>query len=285
MPEFYNDLFQRNQPIIDKDNQDKISQLKVLIAGCGSTGGAAIEGLVRLGVQNFVLMDNGHYDLNNLNRQMVFQKDLGCNKAEVQAERILSVNPKAQVHFDVEGVTQDNIENYLAGIDFIFDAVDVTTSEGMQAKLLLHQSSFTAKIALLSALDLGFTQWVKSYNYHQGADLLGGKFDSIKNIEHPLKQLIHGFCGYDYLDYEISTEAIRLLTDSEAGACQIGCACFLLSALMTPLTLYWNENSCFPDLINFNLLSLFENDRNQAEREKLNQKTRLQLQTLMKGIA
>jgi tRNA threonylcarbamoyladenosine dehydratase len=255
------------------------------VAGCGSTGGASIDGLVRLGVQKFVLLDNGQYDLNNLNRQMVFQNDIGRNKAVVQAERIIAINPYAEIAVVTEGVTNKNIDQHIKGSDFIFDAVDVTTKEGMEAKLHLHESAFANKIGALSALDLGFSQWVKGYNYHQGEALLEGRYDSTQSINNPLKQLIHGFCGYEDLDYEIAGEAIRLIENPAEGACQMGCACFLLSALMTPLTLQWIHQSYFPDLIKFNLLSLFENDNTQKQRKNLNRELQTQLKMILDGIA
>jgi tRNA A37 threonylcarbamoyladenosine dehydratase len=49
-PSFYNELYSRNWPIIDKNTQSAISKLNVTVAGCGSTGGAFIDGALRLGV-------------------------------------------------------------------------------------------------------------------------------------------------------------------------------------------------------------------------------------------
>ena len=66
---FYAELTARNFHFVSSDLQKQMAQVKVLIAGCGSTGGACIEALARAGVQHFALADNGHYELNNLNRQ------------------------------------------------------------------------------------------------------------------------------------------------------------------------------------------------------------------------
>ncbi|MFC7511740.1 HesA/MoeB/ThiF family protein [Streptomyces thermocarboxydus] len=73
--------------------QERLRNATVLVAGCGSTGGAVVEPLARLGTGRFVLAEPGEYELNNLNRQSATHKDIGRNKAEVAAERIRSVNP------------------------------------------------------------------------------------------------------------------------------------------------------------------------------------------------
>ena len=156
---FYNELYARNFPIISVEEQQKIKKLRVGVAGCGSTGGAVVEGFLRLGIENFHLCDNGNYELNNLNRQMVFRKDIGKNKAEIHKERILGVNPGSKVKIWTAGVTEGNVDEFVTDIDFLFDAVDVTTKRGMDMKLHLHEKAFEKKIPVGSALDFGFLQW------------------------------------------------------------------------------------------------------------------------------
>ena len=66
---FYADLTTNNRGFVSDEAQGRLAQITVLVAGCGSTGGAAVEPLVRLGVQRFLLGEPGAYELNNLNRQ------------------------------------------------------------------------------------------------------------------------------------------------------------------------------------------------------------------------
>ena len=53
----------------------------ILVAGCGSIGGAVVEPLVRLGAEHLVLAEPDCYELHNLNRQHACLADVGCNKA------------------------------------------------------------------------------------------------------------------------------------------------------------------------------------------------------------
>src|SRR6266545_764420 len=107
--EFYAELTRRNRGLISAAQQQALEEGTVLVAGCGSVGGAAVQPLARLGVRRFLVADSGAYDLNNLNRQHAGVADIGRNKAEVAAERILSVNPHAELRVFPEGVTTQNL--------------------------------------------------------------------------------------------------------------------------------------------------------------------------------
>lgn len=266
MTKNYTELYKRNAPIITMEVQQKLSQLRVGVAGCGSTGGAYIDGLSRLGIQHFHLSDNGSYELNNLNRQFVFNDDLGANKAAVHARRIQSLNSEAKVTVWDQGLNQDNLHDFISGCDLIFDAVDVTTPSGMTMKLLLHKALHDQKIPASSALDLGFTQWVQSYNYHRGERLLKGRYDQALTCQNPLKALILGFSPIEDLPLEISLELIRLLKNPDEGACQLACACFALAAAVTPYMIYFVRNGELPPLFQFDLIKPFESSDEQLLR-------------------
>lgn len=261
----YLELYKRNQPIIPLEIQRSVGNLKVAVAGCGSTGGAFIDGLLRLGVQNFHLTDNGDYELNNLNRQMVFLSDLNKNKSVAHKERIVNTNTQAQVQTWDSGLTLENMNAFLEGVDFLFDAVDVTTMSGMRMKLELHKRAFEQKIPTGSALDLGYTQWLQSYNYHRGESLLKGKYSSALMCQNPLKALIEGFSDVEELPYEIAEELLRLLKNPKESACQLACVCFVLAGMVTPYMLYFLEKGELPPLTSIDLMSFFED---QATKEK-----------------
>ena len=67
--DFYHEFTLRNAGFISEQEQAVLRNSVILVAGCGSTGGSAIELLVRSGAENLILIDNGTYDLNNSNRQ------------------------------------------------------------------------------------------------------------------------------------------------------------------------------------------------------------------------
>ena len=280
----YYELYNRNYPIINVETQEQLKRIRVGVAGCGSTGGAFIDGALRTGVQSFHLADNGEYELSNLNRQMVSLSELGSNKADAYASKIKNVNADAFTKVWMDGLTEENMDDFLENIDFLFDAVDVTTSEGMRMKLMLHEKAAEKKIPTGSALDLGFTQWIKSYNYHLGELALQGRLRAAQDTHNPIKAILSGFISVEELPLEITEEIIRLLQTPGASACQLASACFLLSSMVTPYLIYFIKNKSLHPLVAIDVASFFENSTDQAKRKKLTQEKHQKLLELLKKI-
>lgn len=264
--DLYSSLYDRNWPIIDKEVQGQVSRLRLAVAGCGSTGGAFIEGALRLGVQHFHLCDNGVYEVVNLNRQLMTQQEVGQNKAAAYAKHISLVNPHAKTKFWSEGLTPENADMFLEDVDILFDAVDVTTPEGMKAKLFLHEIAAKKKIATGSALDLAYVQWLQSYNYHLGEKALHGRLTDAKAVQHPLKSLLAGFASVEELPLEISDEIIRLIENPGQSACQLACVCFVLAGMATPFLLHFLKKNTLPPLAVIDLMHIFEGPEEKALR-------------------
>ena len=162
---YYRVLTERNRGLIPGEVQERLRDATVLVAGCGSTGGAVVEPLARLGTGRFVLAEPGAYELNNLNRQSATHTDIGRNKAEVAAERIRSVNPFAGIRVDTAGVRPDAPDLLLDGVDVVVDGVDVTTLGGWRAKYALHVAAARRRLPVVSGYDLSGTQHVRYYDY------------------------------------------------------------------------------------------------------------------------
>lgn len=230
----YAELTSRNFHFVSSDLQKKISQVKVLIAGCGSTGGACIEALARAGVQHFALADNGSYELNNLNRQHARIENIGENKAAFHAKEIKNINPYAEVIFAEDGINPGNVDRLVEWADFVFDAVDVTTQSGIKAKVLLHEKCHANKKPVLSGLDLGYLQWGCSFDYRRGdIAILKGKAAPALSAKHPIAAL---FTIYPL--HIVPNDCVSLLNDIfEAKidfAPQMGCTSDALSAVIVP---------------------------------------------------
>ncbi|MGM0876992.1 MAG: ThiF family adenylyltransferase [Bacillota bacterium] len=163
--DFYNMLTERNGTFVSKPVQEKLKNALILVAGCGSTGGASVEPLVRLGATKFILADNGEYELNNLNRQSAFIHDLDKNKAEVMKERILSINPYCDVKVFTQGINVQNVLECVEDSSIIIDGVDVTERSGWIAKWLLHEYASRYRKPVITGWDIGPTQYVQYFNY------------------------------------------------------------------------------------------------------------------------
>ena len=91
--------FSRTELLIGKEAVKKLQKSRVAVFGIGGVGGFVCEALVRSGVGSFDLIDDDKVCLTNLNRQIIAtRKTVGKYKAEVMKERILEINPDANVN-------------------------------------------------------------------------------------------------------------------------------------------------------------------------------------------
>lgn len=164
---FYDELVTRNAGVVPEAEQQALREATVLVAGCGSIGGAAVEPLTRLGVQRFVVADPGTYELNNLNRQSAVAADIDQNKAAGAAERIMAINPHARVTVFADGVTSQTVQKLTAPCQLIIDGVDVTTPDGWRAKHLLHRVAVQRRLPLITGWDMAGAQYVRCYDYRR----------------------------------------------------------------------------------------------------------------------
>jgi tRNA A37 threonylcarbamoyladenosine dehydratase len=117
-----NNTFDRSIGLLGEDNFNLIQDKVVAIFGLGGVGGTALEALARTGFKNFIVIDFDKVDPSNLNRQILYtQKDIGRNKVDAAKERILSINPEADIRiFNQKAQDFD----FNQKIDFIVDAID-----------------------------------------------------------------------------------------------------------------------------------------------------------------
>lgn len=169
--EFYEELTSRNAGLVTPAVQKAIRETRVLVAGCGSTGGSAVEPLTRIGVERFTLAEPDGFELNNLNRQAAGVADIGRNKAAVAADRVRQINPHAAVAVVPDGITASNAARLVEDADYVVDGVDVTTRAGWAAKIELHRQAALLRVPVISGYDLGSTQYTRFYRYGTTAPL------------------------------------------------------------------------------------------------------------------
>lgn len=146
------DQFERTELLLGREAIDKLAHSRVAIFGVGGVGGYVCEALVRSGVAAFDLIDKDTVALSNLNRQIIAtRKTIGKYKAEVMRDRILEINPDADVRihncfFLPENADEFPFEEY----DYIVDAVDTVT-----AKIALVMKATEKNIPIISSMGAG----------------------------------------------------------------------------------------------------------------------------------
>ena len=143
--------FSRTELLLGKENMEKLAAAHVCIFGIGGVGGYVAEALARSGVGHLELVDNDVICLSNLNRQIIATHEtLGQYKVDVMKERILSINPTAEVtvykcFYLPETRAQFDFTNY----DYVVDAID--TVAGKIALVLQAEESGTPVISSMGA--------------------------------------------------------------------------------------------------------------------------------------
>ena len=144
--------FSRTELLLGADAMQKLATAKVAIFGVGGVGSFVAEGLARSGIGNFVLVDDDLICLTNINRQIhATTKTVGKAKVDVMKERILDINPKAQVQTIQKFYLPENAaEFFVAEYDYIVDAIDTVT-----AKLDLIVRAKEKEIPVISSMGAG----------------------------------------------------------------------------------------------------------------------------------
>lgn len=143
--------FSRTELLIGKEGIEKLQKAKVAIFGIGGVGSFVVEGLVRAGIENFILVDNDTIDLTNLNRQVIAtRKTVGKPKVEVAKERILEINPNANVEIYQEFFMPESKDLFDNTVDYIVDSIDTVT-----AKIELVMRANKLSIPIISSMGTG----------------------------------------------------------------------------------------------------------------------------------
>lgn len=112
---------------IGKAGQERLLASSVAIIGCGALGTVLANNLCRAGVGRLVIADRDYIELNNLQRQILFDEDdiaRRLPKAVAAAEKLRRMNSGVRVEALVEDINADGIESLVQEVDLVLDATD-----------------------------------------------------------------------------------------------------------------------------------------------------------------
>ncbi len=146
------DIFTRTEMLLGAENMEKLKNARVAIFGLGGVGGHTVEALARSGVGHFTLFDSDTVAESNLNRQIIATLEtLGKKKTEAMKNRILSINPSAEIITHNVFYLPENADNFdLSGYSYIIDAIDTVS-----AKLELAVRAQASGIPIISSMGTG----------------------------------------------------------------------------------------------------------------------------------
>jgi len=115
----------RTELLIGEAGLQRLRDAVVTVVGLGGVGSFAVESLARAGVGHLQLVDYDSVNVTNINRQIIaLHSTVGRPKTEVMRERVLDINPNADVKTFTDFFCKENRLEVLQQSDYIVDAID-----------------------------------------------------------------------------------------------------------------------------------------------------------------
>lgn len=130
-------MFHRTALLVGEEGIERLANVRVILFGCGGVGSWCAESLVRSGIRHLTIVDSDVVCVTNCNRQlMATSKTIGQVKVEALKERLLDLNPHAEITalqkvYSAETAAEFHLEEY----DYVIDAIDSLKDK---AQLILH---------------------------------------------------------------------------------------------------------------------------------------------------
>jgi molybdopterin/thiamine biosynthesis adenylyltransferase len=153
--------FERNLGFFSVQEQQRLNDSTVAVAGAGGDGGMLAIQLARMGVGELRLADPDPFEAENINRQAACtEATLDVNKAVAVGDYISEINPDIKVTTYTEGITYDNAAEFVEGSDLLIDETEFTIPD---IGVALARTARSQDVPNLMALNIGFGTLVTSY--------------------------------------------------------------------------------------------------------------------------
>ena len=154
--------FERNLGFLTEEEQGRISDAVVSIAGAGGDGGMLAIGLSRMGVGEIRLADPDSFEIENINRQASCNdQTIGINKAVAVGLEIEGINPDVKLSIYDKGINQENVEEFVRGSDLVIDETEFTKHA---LAVMLARTARSHNTPNLTTMNIGFGALVTTFH-------------------------------------------------------------------------------------------------------------------------
>lgn len=186
----YQEAFSRNIGWVTEEEQEALRHKRVALGGMGGVGGSHLLTLARLGIGHFNLSDLDEFEVANFNRQAgATIHTLNRPKLTVMEESVQAINPEASIRSFPDGVTPQNLEDFLEGVELYMDSLDIFA---LDIRRKVFQRCYEKNIPAITAAPMGMGTAMLIF--------IPGKmsfeeyfcFDDVKAFEEKLIQFVIG---------------------------------------------------------------------------------------------
>ena len=137
------DFFSRSEALLGAEVMKNLGSKRVILFGVGGVGSWCAEALIRTGLLHLTIIDGDTVQASNVNRQLPATRvTLGRPKVEALKERLLTINPEAEIetvseNYYAQGKTDNGVDLQLSDYDYVIDAID---SVAAKTDLILYTS-------------------------------------------------------------------------------------------------------------------------------------------------
>ncbi|MFP4080691.1 MAG: ThiF family adenylyltransferase [Ectothiorhodospira sp.] len=225
----YEEAFSRNIGWVTREEQQILRHKRVAIGGMGGVGGNHLITMARLGVGRFSLSDLDVFEVANFNRQFgATMGHLNEPKLRVMEEAARDINPELDIRSLPDGLTLENIDAFLEGVDLYMDSLDMFA---LDIRRRVFQRCHDMGIPAITAAPMGMGTSMLAFVPDGMSFEEYFRFDDVETFEEKLIQFVIGvspsMIQRDYLVEKGSVNFFRKKLPSTAMAIDLaaGVAC------------------------------------------------------------
>ena len=151
---FYDEMVGHNIGVLTTEEQNKLKNTCIAVAGCGGMGGLSAEQLVRLGVGHVKIADFDSFCVHNLSRQCgSATSNVGENKTEVLGKHFMDINPHLKLEIFKDGVTRENADKFVEKAEVVIDGTDLSK---FSSTLAMYNAARKNNVCVVNPNAIGF---------------------------------------------------------------------------------------------------------------------------------
>lgn len=103
---------------------ESIQNKTVMVVGLGAVGSWVVDSLARIGIKQFILVDDDKVDLSNLHRQNYFFNDIGKYKVDCIENNLKAISNDAKCLKIYEKISEDFFDRHSISSDLVINCAD-----------------------------------------------------------------------------------------------------------------------------------------------------------------